>query len=181
MKKTILLILILSPIVISSQNNVKIGFRGELSYINFIIDNKHSSNITIPFIQNFYFPLGLKLNAKSSFEVRPGIILANDYYEGFELGIFFSYLIHQTNFYVVSGINFHFNKDTDGNEGFYGNTIALFDMEVGYSLSKKTSIIFSIQYPQKYDYGFYGNAELERNIVHNVKNIIKLGMRFWMN
>ena len=181
LKKSLFIIFFFYTSALYCQSTIMLGFRGELSYIYYKVDNKHTSNITIPFIQNFYFPIGLKLSESTIFEVRPGYMLADNNYEGIELGTFLLYSINQTNLFVGSGIIFHFNDNTDGNEGFYGNTIALLNMETGYSFTKKTSLILSFQYPLKSNYGFYGNTELARNIEHEVKFITKLGMHFWLN
>lgn len=181
MKKLLFVIILYYTSIIYSQSTFMLGFRGELSYIYYNVDNKYTSNITIPFIQNFYFPIGIKLSERTIFEVRPGFMLADNNYEGIELGTFLLYFINQTHLFVGGGIIFHFNKNTDGNEGFYGNTIALLNIETGYSFTKKTSLILSFQYPLKSNYGFYGNTELARNIEHEIKFITKFGIRFWLN
>jgi len=175
----IMILLLFAAVTVKAQTEFVIGFRGETALMQYEIDGANSVKATIPFIQNLYFPVGLKFNENLQIDLRPGYMFASGNYEGIELGAFLAYYFSHSDFFLSGGITFHFNHDTDGNEGFYGNTISLVSGGVGYSLGENVGMELSFHYPLDSNYGFHGDIDYQRNIEYNIKWISKLGMMFW--
>ena len=180
MKKISFIILFLNFLTYG-QDGFFINFRGETVLLNYKVDNTKSTHLTIPVIQNLYIPFGFHFDKQYSLEFRPGYMLSQDNYEGFEIGVFLFYNFYVSRFSINGGINFHFNEDTDGNEGFYGKTIFLIGIGLNYKLANKIFLEVSYQNSLKSNYGFYGSTELGRNIEYSMNSIVKLGIIFRIN
>ena len=174
--KRIVFVLILFSSTCFAQKDLYLSFRGETALMYFKVDKTNSAKITIPFIQNFYIPFSLVLSNDYILEFRPGYMLGSENYEGFELGSFLYYCIKNSDFSINSGINFHFNHDTEGNEGFYGETLSLVGFGINYKTSNKVSLELSYQIPIDSNYGFYGNSNLNRRIKHSILGLLKFGL-----
>ena len=172
--KSFLFFFLFANIFSFGQNNFKIGFRDEVGFINHEFGNINKTEFFIIPIQNIYITANLDMSTKFIIQLRSGMMLSKHNYEGFETGLFLFYNIPSSHLYVNSGVNFHFNIDTEGNSGGSGETSSFIGLGIGYKLSNIIALEISDHIPIKSKYGFfkYNNDYLD----HKVLNIFKFGI-----
>jgi len=164
------LILILSLFTSQSiaQHKINLYFRGEAVLFSYKVDNESRTTFTkYPVIQSFSFAIDGLIFSDFILELRTGYKIAKDSYEGFELGGFLIYKFAP--FFINSGINFHFNRNQDGNSGGDGETVSLLGWGFGYKFSKNFGFEISYFLPLHNEYGIYDGK------IYKVNNIFNFG------
>lgn len=172
--KIIILIFFILKSNIVPQEILQLGFRTEIGYINYKIGDTTKEQLFIIPIQNISFTLDLKLNKELSFQVRPGLMLTNYNYEGFEFGSFIFYNLPFPKLYSNLGVNYHFNSNIEGNSGGTGRTASFIIFGIGYNFTNNFSLELSDQFPIKGNYGFFFYNSSYFN--YKINNILKLGL-----
>ena len=168
--KKLLLILFLNSAVLYAQPSIALSFRGEVALSSFEVNNARITHFTkYPAVQSFSFAVDGSLN-NFILELRLGHMLIKENYEGFELGGFIFYNFPGVNYYLDTGINYHFNGDEPHNGGGPGETISQLVFGLGYRTSQKIALELTYYYPLKQEYGFYDGRQ------YKLLNMVKFGV-----
>lgn len=177
MKKKYLILLLILSSSISEAQLLKLGFR-----IEPVLLLTEKSNIN----SYSFSPYGLYASIlfepidNVGLEIRPGFMIAEEYYGGFEIGYNIRWVIPSTKFYLVGGINSHSNTFTNSHNGGSGYTKRILFKSFGLGYQKDSKLGFDLMYywtnDREYAYSNYIDSSGNFNSAAKyVNGVIKIG------
>ena len=171
-----LLFMIFGSLTIKSQS-LKLGFRIEPTIM--ITEQNNSSSIAFTPYAMYLTAIVMPIDGLS-FEVRPGYILGGEYYGGFEFGAFARWMILQSRFYLIGGINNHSNSMIGSHNGGSGFSKSILYKGIGVGFQKDSKLSIDLMYYFTNDkdfahsliYDSYGNMRFENK---RMNGILKVG------
>ncbi|PKL84057.1 MAG: hypothetical protein CVV24_02000 [Ignavibacteriae bacterium HGW-Ignavibacteriae-3] len=180
MKRIITVILLVAFVPtgrFASAQSFKIGLRYEPGVM---FTSQNSRNEIIPVLFCLSINLIVQPNEWLSFIVRPGFLLVDEQYSGFEIGGFVKLMLFDTKYYSIIGLNNHSNKDTGHNtSGSYGKEILYKSIGLGFQADSKFCIDICYYWTsdKEYAYSRIRDGLTYSNIVSKQMNgILKLGI-----
>ncbi|MBS3945750.1 MAG: hypothetical protein KGZ42_09655 [Melioribacter sp.] len=176
--KNLLIVFLIVVTVIENQfaQTLKIGFRYEPGIL---FGEQRNENFNIPLIFSISGNLLIEPWEIFNFEIRPGIVLINDEYSGYELGLFSKIKILPSQFFLLLGANHHSNIGTAHNRGgSYEKGIFYKGLGIGLILGSNSFIdlIYFWTSDRKFAYEIdMDGLTYSRIMDKEVKSIVKLG------
>lgn len=159
------------------SQSLRIGFRYEPAVL--ISEQNNSSSVAFtPY--SIYLTTFVETFKGLGLELRPGYILGGEYYGGFELGAFARWMIYESKFYLIGGLNNHSNSILGSHNGGSGlaKNILFTGIGVGFQKDSKLSIDLMYYFTSDKDFAYsivydsYGKYRLENK---RMNGILKIG------
>jgi hypothetical protein len=176
-KPLVFLLLIIFVSVTIKPQSLKLGFRIEPTIM--ITEQNNSSSIAFSPYAMYLTAIVMPVDGLS-FEVRPGYFLGGEYYGGFEFGAFARWMIWQSRFYLIGGINNHSNSWLGSHNGGSGlsKNILYKGIGIGFQNDSKLDIDLMYYFTNDKDFAYlsiynpHGYSRFENK---KMNGILKLG------
>ena len=145
-----------------------------------------SDNSRKIFPVSIFFSGKYNLNKNFTFELRPGYLFGDRYYQGFEVGVFIRYLFNKSKFSIITGVNFHKNKSVEDDFSFTSindGIFSFYNISGSYFLRPNFAFIVSYYYPMDSNKLYTYNPPTMQSFIREprfgtIKDIIKIGIDF---
>jgi hypothetical protein len=152
------------------------GFRYEPGIL---FGKQESKNLNMPLIFNLSGNLVFETIELFDIELRPGIVLIDEEYSGYEFGVFGKIKLLPTRFYFLFGVNNHYNIGTAHNRGgSYEKGIFYKGFGMGYNIGSNSSIDLTYFWTSDRKFAYVIETDgltYSRVIDKEVKGILRLG------
>jgi hypothetical protein len=162
---------------ITNGQFLKIGIRIEPALL--LTEQNSSSDYGFA-LYSFYLSTTFRPIENLSIEVRPGYFMGNEYYGGFEIGAFLKWSIMGSKYFLVGGLNNHYNSWLGSHNGGSGILKTMLFKGIGIGYQKDSKLSFDIMYYWTSDKEFAYSRNTDwltysKTVNNKMNGILKIG------
>jgi len=143
MKKVFIFLLIIISFNEINAQLIKIGFRYEPALILTKENNNSDYGISA---YSLYLTTSITPIENISIDVRPGYFIGHEYYGGFEIGAYAKWVIVNSKYFLVVGLNKHSNSWLGSHNGGSGISKDMIYKAFGFGFQSNSKISFDVMY-----------------------------------
>ncbi len=150
-----------------SEVNFELGIRDELDLM--LVKYHAGNSIEFGIIPiNIHLTTGVRFLKSYKIDVRYGIMVIYEDFEGFDIGIFLLSDLFSSNFYGSLGIDYFNGIGSSHNSGSTGGSFTFFCLGLGYNVSKHFNLDLMYCFPNEKVFAYY-QSDFFRNIKVSMK------------
>jgi hypothetical protein len=143
MKNVLIFLLIIISFNEIKAQLLKLGFRYEPALVLTKENNNSDYEISA---YSFYLTTSITPIENLSIDLRPGYFFGHEYYGGFEIGVYAKWVIQNSKYFLVVGLNKHSNSWLGSHNGGSGISKDMIYKAFGLGFQSNSKISFDIMY-----------------------------------
>ena len=157
----------------------KLGIRDELDLM--LVKYRAGNSIEFGILPiNIHLTTGVRFLEHYKIDIRYGIMVIYEDFEGFDIGIFLQYNLFSSNFYGSLGIDYFNAIGSSHNSGSTGGSFTFYCLGLGYNVSKHFNLDLMYCFPNEKVFAYYQSDFFSQyqgfNEIDN--GLIKIGFQY---